>query len=271
MAGKRKTVQPHQGRGVELGHAGLHAEEHIAHGLRGVRADEVESGDLVSLVSGAKASLRVHEQGIGVADRGAAAGDLAQRVGEIGWDFESESVAVPLAGAEVLPSRRADPRSPGDSRRGKDVGEGGALAARLPEQAEALELHDLEVVIDRTDPGVAQSLVAHEELGPSRSGVEADDEERFLEPGVVAGEVRKVREMLPVRIDDDVRESMRPGLIGEQVEPAPVQRRRDGRLCHRQSELGQVQGVKPCTHRVHPSYESGSYPAVALHRKQSTR
>ena len=46
----------------KLGHAWLDVREHVAQALRGEGRGELEGGELVGLVDGAQAAVRVHHQ-----------------------------------------------------------------------------------------------------------------------------------------------------------------------------------------------------------------
>ena len=111
MRRERQAVEADQPRGLDLAHAGAEAEEHVAHALRGEARRELEGGKLIDLVDRAKAVVGGHEDVGGVDHRARSADQGADRVRDVGRDFQRAFVEAAVPGAEILPADDAHPRS----------------------------------------------------------------------------------------------------------------------------------------------------------------
>ena len=274
MVGERQPDRPELGERLELGHARPHREQHPAHGRRAVRRRELETRDLVDVVAQPQPGSGADE------DRGRVhrlAAECPEHGHQVGGHLDPVRRARLVVGAEVLPARDAHPlrtgagpslaTGPGAAHAslGQQAAQWPAVGPGLVDQAEAL-------VPDHLDPGrhhrrIGDALVAHEQ---HRRPARHEDEQRLLEPGVEAGQVGQVGEVLPVGVDE---QRVKPGLGrrgGRRGQARLVGLRRHRRLGGRQPEIGYPDLGKLDTGRPGHAPACGAGPAGGAGASQST-
>ncbi len=243
-----------------LGHAGPHAGQQPAHGLGPVSGGELEAGDLIGVIDQPQTVTGPHEQRRRV-DRLTA--QRAQLGDQVGGHLDPVRGALAVGRAEVLPARQADP--PGQPGRGQDLAQRLRLRPGLVHQAQALAQDHLD--LGRHHRGVGQALVADQQRGRA---ARHQQQQRLLEPGVEAGQVGQVGEVLPVGVHH---QGVQPGgarRARRRRQAALVGRLRQRRLGLGQPEVGQpdLGQLDARAHRHAPAGASG--PGWAAGASQST-
>ena len=202
MAGKCEAFLPQERRRLELAHAGADAEDDALDRLRCVACGELEGGELFDLVRGAEPGGSVHQERRSVCDAAGWPNGGAQRIGDKGGDLEPGVGVRRFGRREILPADRSDGRAGSDARVGKELGKRRRAAPILSEQAERWIKPDVEA--DRRR--VCSALV----LRPGEEhwiAARYEDQQRFLEARIEAGQKSEIGEVLPVGIDRRRRKS----------------------------------------------------------------
>jgi hypothetical protein len=127
---------------------------------------------------------------------------------------------VPAAGDPLLP---------------QDLGERPGPVARLARQAQILK--EVPAELQRRGAGYRVALVAYQEC---RVAARSDDEDRFLEARVESGEVRNVRAVLTIGVDDESVVAAGLSALSEAPETRGVERAWQLRHRLRHAEVGQL-------------------------------
>ena len=121
-----------------------------------------------------------------------------------------------------------------DALLGQDLGQRSGSVAWLARQAEVLE--PVSSHRQRGRAGRAPALVADQDR---RIAVRADDEERFLEARIEAGEEREVRAVLAIGVHEQPIQARSVRSLAQALEPRHVQHRGDVRHAGRHAEVRQ--------------------------------
>src|SRR2546421_628380 len=191
MARERSAVPLEEPDGFMLGEPRTQSEHEVPDTLRGLAGGPLEVRELVHLARDTQTVAGVDEQARRVLDRAARSCDTPQLV-----DEERRRVAL-LVAAVGLPADDPDTRARCDPLVLQDLGKRSGSVARLVRQAEVLK--EVPPEWQRGRAGHRVALVANDQC---RVAAWSDDEDRLLESRIESGEVREVRAVLAVRVDD---------------------------------------------------------------------
>src|SRR5687767_10868928 len=195
MRAEGESLMAEEGCGLELAHARPNTKEHAPHRFRSMACGELEIGELVQLIDGAKARTGLHQESRRIDDTLRSAGDGAERVGDEGRKLEPSLRRIRFISAVVFPPHRADLHSLSKTGLGDDIPESRGAGALLAQQAEGWIQPDLNC--DH------RSLCRTQIFWPDQEqwiASRADDEERLLEARIETREPLEIGEMFAVGI-----------------------------------------------------------------------
>ena len=193
VARQRRAVPLEQPDGLALGHA-------RAAGPRSSRRTPFEVWQAAhSSIASCSTSLMTRSPSPASMSRSSAFSTEPGRAGQPAQLVDEERRRVDQRrGRRTSSSRRRRPGSRPDALVGEDLGERPRPVARLARQAQVLEA--VAAHRQRRGAGHPVALVADQDR---RLAGRADDEQRLLEARVEAGQVREVRAVLAVGVDDE--------------------------------------------------------------------
>ena len=234
MARQRHAVPLEQPNRLRLGQARAQPEQQVTHALRRLAGRVLERGELLHLVDDAEAVARVDQEAGGVAHRASGADQSPQLVHEERRRLDRVRRGV------GLPADHADLRPGTNPFLTEELGQRPRTVARLARQTEILE--PVAPHRERRRAGGPPVLVAHEDGW--LAGL-ADDEDRFLEARVEARQIRQVRAVLAIGVDDQAVDFGRRRTGPQAFQPVGVERRGQLRRLVGHAEFGQVDRREP--------------------------
>ena len=220
---------------LELAHAGAQGSDQPLDRLGTGDGGKFELGDLLDFIERPEPGRTLHQDGIGIDHRAGGPGNGAEGIGEVGRGFEPGFGRRCLGGTKILPAGDADALPGGEAGGAQQGVERRRLAAILAHQAEGRVEDGLN--LDRGRGGAAEVFGPGEQ---GRRGAGDDDEERFLEARVEAGEVSEVGAMLAVGIDQRRVKAGVDQRPGEGAETAGIDLVRQLRLLIGYAEIGEL-------------------------------
>ncbi len=203
VARVRQSVETQVSGEFEVAHPRLDCPDQLPHSVRSGDVRALERGNLGRRTEGAQPRPGMMEDAAAVHDLRS---DRAQRVGEERRDLEGALAQRMLAHVVILPSRGSGSRLVGEPFASKNLLQLTRVVPRYPEQRERLESLAAEPSGSEqwTDGQVRFAFRADDN---QRRSIGTQNQHRLFEPRIEAGQPRQVGGMLPVAVDDQVRQS----------------------------------------------------------------
>ncbi len=234
VTGQRLAVVAAEARELGIRHPGTQAKEHPLHALGGENACVLEIGNFRRRAARAQAVAGMHHESGGVDYRWAAR-EIPKRVDQIGRQVDGVGAIGVFGIGEVLPADAPDLGAGADPLAGENIANLSARITRLIEKGEGLEALRAKLPgrIQRAHPQISLAFVSDHDQGIS---IPRHDQDGFLEARIEISEVGEVREMLAIRVDDQVSEAVRGHCRTQLIEPLLQLGGLDGGRAFRQPE-----------------------------------